>query len=576
MDSVLRLDANADAEVTAGRVLVADDNPVNRKVLQELLRRDGYTVIPVSDGAEAIELFAAEPIDFIFMDVMMPGVDGYAATRQIKRLCAERGLYCPVLFVTAATEEESLAECLACGGDDFMVKPYNHTLLRAKMRALERVRDMYALIKRQKDELETHHENLRQQHEIAERTFGKLMHTGFLDAPNLRHLLEPVDLTSGDLLLALSRPDGVQHVLLGDFTGHGLAAAMGAIPVADVFQSMTRKGFGIDQIAREINRKLKASLPVGLFLAGCLLALDAKTGRLCIWNGGVPEVLVRRAGQGIAARLPSRHLPLGILEDEAFDARLDCADIRVSDRIYAYSDGLIEAVDPAGRMFGAARLETLLTATDTAGFETVRADLARFRQGQTQRDDITLIEIECVPPPAPAAPARAPAANGAAGVMNVDIDFTAERLRQDNAQPDLARMLDLFPGLGPHRSTLYTILAELFNNALEHGLLRLDSRLKNDADGFTEYYRQREQCLRALKTGSIRIGLQLSGHSGKGSMRITVEDSGPGFDIAATAEAAPGQGLSRRGLALVRSLCREVEFAAPGNRVLAVYAWSGG
>lgn len=569
-----RTDAIADADVTAGRVLVADDNPVNRKVLQELLRRDGYTVIPVADGAEAIELFEVTPVDFIFMDVMLPGVDGYQATRRIKDICRDQGRFCPVLFVTAVTDEASLVECLACGGDDFMVKPYNHTILRAKMRALERARDMYALIKRQKDEIESHHEHLRQQHEIAERTFDKLMRTGFLDAANLRHLLEPVDLTSGDLLLALSRPDGVQHVLLGDFTGHGLAAAMGAIPVSDVFQSMTRKGFDIDQIAREINRKLKASLPVGLFLAGCLLALDVRTGQVSLWNGGVPDVLVQRPGQGIRARLTSRHLPLGILDDEAFDARLDIAAIRSGDRIYAYSDGLIEAIDPLGRMFGAQRLDALLTTAGADGFAAIRTALDDFRQGQPQRDDITLIEIECMAWTVQAA-AVAVTPSGAACGMSLQVEYAADRLRLDNTQPDLARVLDMFPGLGAHRTTLYTVMAELFNNALEHGLLRLDSRLKHDAGGFDEYYQQREQRLRRLDNGNIRIALQLSGRSDAGWMRIEVEDSGPGFD-ADTAMRVPVQGLARRGLALVRSLCRQVLIHPPGNRIEAVYAWPAG
>jgi two-component system, HptB-dependent secretion and biofilm response regulator len=185
-------------------------------------------------------------------------------------------------------------------------------------------RDLYELVRRQKDELAEHHEHLRQQHEIAERTFGKLMRSGELDAPNLRHMLVPVSITSGDLLLAAYRPDGVQHILLGDFTGHGLAAAMGAIPVTDTFQSMTQKGFAIDQIAAEINRKLKASLPVGLFLAACLLSLDSRAGRLCIWNGGIPDVLVKSPDAGVHRRLASCHLPLGILEDEIFDAELDC------------------------------------------------------------------------------------------------------------------------------------------------------------------------------------------------------------------------------------------------------------
>lgn len=561
------------ADAAAGLVLVVDDNAVNRKVLHGLLRNEGYAVVMAADGAEAISVFETSPVDFVFMDVMMPGVDGYQATRRIKQLCQERGRFCPVLFVTALTDERSLAECLACGGDDFMVKPYNHTILRAKIRALERIRDLYVLIKQQKDELEEHYENLRHQHEVAERTFSKLMRTGFLEAANLNHLLEPVDLTSGDLLLAESRPDGVQHVLLGDFTGHGLAAAMGVIPVADIFQSMTRKGFGIDQIATEINRKLKASLPVGLFLAACLLSLDTREGRLCIWNGGVPEVLLQRAGVGVCARLSSRHLPLGILAEDEFNAWLDCADIQVGDRVYAYSDGLIEAVNPGGEMFGAARLDALLMSADGSGsFQALCAELGEFRQGCPQRDDITLIEIECIKPVAVVE--HAPAALQGAGALSLRVEFAADRLRQGNNQPDLTRLLEMFPGLGAHRSTLYTVLAELFNNALEHGLLRLDSVLKEAAGGFNEYYRQREQRLWQLEQGNIRVELQLSGDSNAGWMRIAVEDSGPGFDYAAMPTTLPMQGLSQRGLALVRSLCQRLEFHGTGNCVEAVYAWS--
>lgn len=558
-------------------MLVADDNPVNRKLLRELLRRDGYSVVEAADGNEAVAAFRDSRVDFVFMDVMMPSLNGYQATLRIKELCGMEGRFCPVLFVTAASDEQSLAECISCGGDDFLTKPFNHTLLRAKMRALERTRNLYDLVSTQKDELEEHHEHLRNQHEIAEQTFSKLMRTGYLDAGNLRHMLLPVSLTSGDLLLAAYRPDGVQHILVGDFTGHGLAAAMGAIPVADTFQSMTDKGFAIDQIAAEMNRKLKASLPVGLFLAACLLSLDTRSGRVCIWNGGVPEVLVKRPGEGLCARLPSRHLPLGILDDEHFDPELDCASVQVGDYIYAYSDGLVETENPDGELFGESRLVRLLSSSESGGsFQLIQEAVEAFRRGQAQRDDITLIEIESVEP------AGTNAANALGGLLpdmggdlKLRVEFGVERLRMGSTQPELTRMLDLFPGLGVHRSSLYTVLAELFNNALEHGLLELDSSLKQDSGGFDEYYRQREQRLRSLEQGGIRVELQLTGDSARGAMRIEVEDSGRGFDPSARAAETPSGCLARRGLLLVESLCHELVIHEPGNRIEAFYAWSG-
>ncbi len=556
------------ADPSADAVLVVDDNLLNRTLLQELLRLEGYRVYVAEDGAEAVDLFSTVHMDLVLMDVMMPMMDGYAATRRIKELCAERDQYCPVLFVTAMTDEQSLVACIECGGDGFLVKPYNRVILRAKMRALERTRDLYALVQRQKQELEAHHERLCHEHEIAERTFSKLMQAADLDAPNLKHLLAPVGLASGDLLLAEYRPDGVQQILLGDFTGHGLAAAMGAIPVADIFQSMTRKGLGIDSIATEINAKLKAKLPVGLFLAACLLAIDASAGRMQLWNGGIPDVLCRRDRKPFA-RLKSRHLPLGILDHTAFDAQLDELAIQPGDCLYAYSDGLLEAINPQGEMFGEARLETALAADDGRPFAGICTALDAFRSGQSQHDDITLIEIQC---PAPVVAWRAPEARKKDGAL-VSVECGPDRLRQDDTLTLLMRLLETFPELDAHRGRLYTVVAELFNNALDHGVLRLDSVLKRDADSFDAYYLQREQRLQQLSAGSIRIALRLTGDSAAGAVEVTIEDSGQGFDYTAEVSQLNAGALARRGLPLARALCSRLEFQGAGNRVEAVYHW---
>ncbi|MBI5461670.1 MAG: fused response regulator/phosphatase [Gammaproteobacteria bacterium] len=556
-----------------GRVLVVDDNSINRMVLREMLLQEGYSVCTATNGAEAVEVFAAEAVDFVLMDVMMPVMDGYAATQRIKALCTERGSYCPVLFVTAITDEKSLAACVECGGDDFLVKPYNRAILRAKMTSLERTRDLYALAQRQRDTLATQNDYLAHEHEIAERTLSKLMQAGYAGARNLRQLLTSVGLVSGDLLLAEYRPDGVQHVLLGDFTGHGLAAAMAAIPVADIFQSMTRKGLGIDLIATEINRKLKAKLPVGLFLAGCLLAVDAASMRVRVWNGGIPDVLFRRAGAGVCARIPSRHLPLGILDEARFDAALDSVEVHQGDCIYVYSDGLIEAVDATDTMFGTERLEALLDDPEADDCFAATCDaLSTFRQGTPQHDDITLLEIEC--PVARTASAGDASAEAVTPGFSLNIEYSAAALRNDDTAAHLERILDMLPVVRAHRGRLYTVVSELYNNALEHGLLRLDSGLKHDTEGFHEYYRLRDQRLRSLEQGSIRVALSLQGDAVAGEVCIEVEDSGAGFEHAAYPLPMSPQSLSRRGLALVRSLCRCVEVQDRGNRVRAVYAWS--
>ena len=118
------------------RVLVVDDAATNRQLLKVFLGRLGCEVFLANDGAAGIEMFRLEEPDLILMDVTMPVMDGYEATRRIKQLSGNR--WVPVVFVSALDREENLVAGLAAGGDDYLAKPVNFTILEAKLRSLVR------------------------------------------------------------------------------------------------------------------------------------------------------------------------------------------------------------------------------------------------------------------------------------------------------------------------------------------------------------------------------------------------------------------------------------------------------
>ncbi len=375
-------------------VLVVDDQSVNRIVLKTMLEKEGFRVLLACDGQEAVDAYRRERPDLVLMDVMMPVMDGYEATRQIKALAD--GSFVPVIFLTAVTDEHALAECVACGGDDFLTKPYSRVILRAKMDALCRVRRLYDVVRRQRDEIERHHEHLRQEHELAERLFSAIVgNTGF-DVPNIQYLISPMAIANGDIVLAQRRPDGVQQVLVGDFTGHGLAAAVGAIPVADTFQAMTRKGFGVTDIAVEINEKLFQKSPTGYFLAACMIEYDPGCRHVKVWNGGLPDVLVVGGQGGVRGRVTSAHLPLGVVAGSDAEGPEELV-VEAGDRIYVYTDGVVEAVNADGEMFGTDRLEACIERNRSRSdlFSELVGALREFQGDATQNDDITLMEIDC-------------------------------------------------------------------------------------------------------------------------------------------------------------------------------------
>lgn len=120
------------------RILIADDQPLNRGLLRAMLVLEGHEVLEAGDGAQAVALFERERPDLVLMDVIMPVMDGYEATRCIKRLAGAE--FVPVIFLTALTTEEALAAARAAGADDFLSKPYRRAVLNARIAMMRRLR----------------------------------------------------------------------------------------------------------------------------------------------------------------------------------------------------------------------------------------------------------------------------------------------------------------------------------------------------------------------------------------------------------------------------------------------------
>ena len=197
------------------KILIADDSASDRMVLQAIVAQLGHEVVLAEDGLDAVDVFTNESPDIILLDALMPRLDGMGAARLIKQQSADRLV--PIIFLTSLSDAESLAECLDAGGDDFLSKPYSSTILKAKIKAFQRMVDMHDEVQRQRDQIVQHNEHLINEQEIAKRVFDKVAHAGSLDATNIKYRLSPLAIFNGDVLLAALRPSGSISVLLGDF-----------------------------------------------------------------------------------------------------------------------------------------------------------------------------------------------------------------------------------------------------------------------------------------------------------------------------------------------------------------------
>ncbi|HWP34674.1 MAG TPA: HD domain-containing phosphohydrolase [Thermodesulfobacteriota bacterium] len=120
------------------RILLVDDSRYNLDLLEADLRPAGYQTVRARDGVEAIEKFVAEEPDLIIMDVMMPRLNGFQVTEQLKAL--EESSWIPIILVTALSDPEDRVRALEAGADGFLSKPYHPAELLAKVRSLLRIK----------------------------------------------------------------------------------------------------------------------------------------------------------------------------------------------------------------------------------------------------------------------------------------------------------------------------------------------------------------------------------------------------------------------------------------------------
>lgn len=401
-----------------------------------------------------------------------------------------------------------------------------------------------------------------------------------LDTRVQRHL-RPAEHLSGDILIATRSPDGTIYVLLADAIGHGLTAAVNVLPLCQTFYDLAEKGFSIGQIAADLNLLVHKFMPADRFVSAVLVSIHGPDRIIDVWNGGIPPpLLFNRAGQ-VVQRFTSANLALGILPGGHFSAQVDSCQYPDECQLCLFSDGLVEATSPAGKAFGEARVIELMGGTGyEKRFPALIAGIDRHLAGQPAHDDISLALIDIRHEASPAEFTGSGHLSGkpqqGGNDWRILLSLGAAELKYLDAVPLLTQIVAKLDVTREHHSALFMILSELFNNALDHGLLQLDSSLKSQADGFDKYLELRDARLRALQNGKIEIEITPLGIGAQQAVQIRVADSGAGFDHSRYTQES---GLMHqepfgRGINLIKSMAHRLAFSERGNEVVVCYVCS--
>jgi CheY-like chemotaxis protein/serine phosphatase RsbU (regulator of sigma subunit) len=561
------------------KILLVEDNPDDLYFARRELTRLGHAVVTAENGDDALALYVRERPDLVITDIHMPGMDGFELTQEVQRRAGQD--WQPVMFLTGHRDDALQIRALGVGADAYVVKPVSAEMLDARLKVIDRLLRMQRLEREREKELVRRNVAAEEERRIAEHLLRYLVNADKLDDPAIRHWVSAAAVFGGDVIAAARTPARTLHVLLADGPGHGLVAAINVLPVIAPFYRMTEKGFGIDAIVREMNAKIRQFLPEGRFVAATVAAIDFREAYVRIWNGGNPAPLLVAADGAPEPACTLRHLPLGVLDDREFEATTETRGFGAHQQLLLYSDGLIEAESAAGIPFGMAGL----TAAAGGGAPETRLQrivsaVSKHRGTAAMADDVAMVLVQGQPA---ATPLELPvaAAQVAAEVLDpgwcFNLRLGARELRELDVVPLLHGLVAQFGVTGQRAAEFFVILSELFNNSLDHGLLKLDSRQKADPEGMERFAREREARLARLTEGEIEFAIEQFEHAGAVWLRVVCRDSGTGFDHAARRNAGPGRELPfGRGLALVRALSSSFEYNEVGNTATVIFAVTDG
>jgi sigma-B regulation protein RsbU (phosphoserine phosphatase) len=377
----------------AASVLVVDDVAENRDLLVRRLTRLGIADIEqASNGIEALAAIERKTFQLVLLDIMMPEMDGFGV---LERLRADGRINdLPVVVISALNEIDPVVRCVELGAEDFIFKPFNPTLLRARVLAsLEKK----ALRDRTREELR------RKQAELNEARTLQLS----LVPPPFRGeiggigvavdvLLDPAKEVGGDLVDHFRIGDDLLVLALGDVSDKGAGAALVMARTHSLLRGLAARPDAHDVFAAPeralglMNAALAENNASDMFVTFLLATADLARRRLTYVRAGhVPPF--RRRPDGTLERLVTLGgLPLGMLEATAY--KPDAIDFAAGDRILILTDGFTEAADPAGALFGEPRIEALLAGTDDAPFlDKLAAEVRLFEAGQPASDDMAAL-----------------------------------------------------------------------------------------------------------------------------------------------------------------------------------------
>jgi sigma-B regulation protein RsbU (phosphoserine phosphatase) len=393
-----------------GRVLVAEDDPVSRHLLQRYLERWGCQVLLAANGREALEILRLDPsIAFLVTDWMMPEMDGLELVRRARSL--PRRDYLFTIMLTARADRSDFLEGMKAGADSFLAKPFDASELLAHLNVGGRIVDLERQLGEKLAEITAAHERIKDDLRVAARIQTSRLPREKPVYPRAAFdwVFDSCDAVAGDMFNIIPIDQRRVAVYVLDVSGHGIQAAFLSVTLSRVFSlgadgteflrhqegPRARELKKPSEVATELNRRFPMNIEISQFFTVLYGIVDMQERTFTYVSAGHPTPHVISGGK--AASHDGEVGPaIGILEHAEY--RDNVVRLQRGDQVVMMTDGIEETLDPKENEFGMTRVQASLERGAAGGIgdsvKALRDDVRAFSQGAPQTDDITIIGFE--------------------------------------------------------------------------------------------------------------------------------------------------------------------------------------
>ena len=378
-------------------IVVVDDEMVMRQMLQRALSRAGYSASACASGLEALQLLEKRGGEaLLVLDYAMPGLNGAEVCRSVRSHADAAIAQTPIILLTAHTGEAHEIECFQAGADDFVSKPVNLPVLKARIETHLRLAALRTRLREQNRLLEEWRAMSEVDLEAAGLIQEAIIPRQLPELPGWKSALhcQPLIQVGGDSFDGVPLPGGGLLVWIADATGHGVSAALVTVLIKLLFRHAVEECGEPARIIERVNREFLAIFKGHSFLTAACVLLQQGEGRIRAAGAGHPPLIILREG-GRGEALASSAPPVGLLAAAALEERE--ATLNPGDALLLVTDGIYGVSNPHGQRFSFVQLLHSLEGFHMERPEDwITAALGQahaFAQGEPFDDDVALVAL---------------------------------------------------------------------------------------------------------------------------------------------------------------------------------------